>query len=173
MKKIILTAAFALTAISSVFAAENTDLELENERWFGKFTAYVCNDGNTQASEAPSELADYQVEFGHIGTDYSLDNFIMKAVFVENGTKCSYSAFLTADNAAWTITLDQSKAFATEGSGTCSQGQALIDQVLAFNNYTYLHGRAAIYSTFSNADVACADGSGKIGIHFQVLGRRQ
>ena len=167
----ILVAAFALSAVSSAFA--NTDLALENERWYGKFTAYVCNDGNTQAAEVPAEFAGYNVEFGHIGTDYSLDNFIMKATFTENGTECSYSAFLTADNAAWTIALTESRAFAVNGNGTCEEGKAVIDQVLTFNNYKYLHGRAAIYSTFSNADVACADGSGKIGLHFQVLGRRQ
>ncbi len=168
MKLLILAALFSATA----FASQNTDLVLENERWYGKFTTYVCDDGNTQALEVPAEMADYNVEFGHIGTDYSLDNFILKGTFEENGTKCSYSAFLTADNAAWTIALSESRAFATEGTGTCANGQALIDDVLAFNNYKYLHGRAAIFVPFSNANTACLDGSGKIGIHFQVLGRR-
>lgn len=172
MKKFILGAALSLVTVTSAFAA-NTDLVLENERWFGKFTKYVCDDGNTEASEVPVELADYAVEFGHIGTDYSLDNFIIKATFVEDGSKCSYSAFLTADNAAWTIALDESRAFAVEGLSTCEAGKAQLDQVLAFNNYKYLHGRAALYMPSSNADVACGDATGKVGIHFQVLGRRQ
>ncbi len=171
MKKAFFAALVAMTALTSAFA-NNTDLVLENERWFGKFTSYVCDDGNTQALEVPAELADYNVAFNHIGTDYSLDNFVLKATFEENGTKCNYSAFLTADNAAWTIALSESRAFATEGTGTCGAGQAIIDEVLAFNNYKYLHGRAAIFFPFSNANAACLDGSGKIGIHFQVLGRR-
>lgn len=168
MKKLILAVLFS----ASTFAATNTDLVLENERWYGKFTAYVCEDGNTQALEVPAEFADYNVELGHIGTDYSLDNFIIKGTFEENGTKCNYSAFLFADNAAWTITLTESRAFATAGTGTCGAGQAVIDQALAHNNYKYLHGRAVMFAPFSNGAAACADTNGKIGIHFQVLGRR-
>lgn len=172
MKKFIFAALLSVLSVSCAFAAQNTDLVLENERWYGKFTAYVCDDGNTQALEVPAEFADYNVTFAHIGTDYSLDNFVMTATFEENGTKCNYSALLLADNAAWTIALTESKAYATEGTGSCGAGQAMIDEVLAFNNYKYLHGRAAIYFPFSNSITACVDGSGKIGLHFQVLGRR-
>jgi hypothetical protein len=168
MKKIILAIAFALS--STAFA--NTDLVLEGERWFGKWTAYVCDDGYTQATEVPAELAEYNVQFGHVGTTYNLNRFLIKATFEENGTKCSYSSFLDGDKTAWTIALDYSQAVATEGEGSCEQGKALVDQILAFNKYKYLHGRAAIYFDFSNSATACA-GESKIGLHFQVQGRHR
>ncbi len=165
MKNFIL---LALLTMTSAFA-QTADLELENERWLAKWTAYVCDDGNTLASETPAELADYNAQFYHLGADYTLDNIIMKATFEENGVECSYSALLFADNDAWTIELTESRALPV---AECAAGKAALDQVLKFNTYKYLHGRAAIYFGFSNADVACNDGSGKIGIHFQTIGRR-
>ena len=167
MKKMILAALFAVTALSNTFA-QSADLVLDGERWLAKWTAYVCDDGHTQATEVPAELAEYNVEFNHLGADYSLDNIIVKASYEENGVACSYSAILFADNAAWTVELVESRGLPVND---CANGKAVIDSVLEFNSYKYLHGRAAIFVPFSNAEKACNDGSGKIGIHFQVYGR--
>lgn len=167
MKKILLSILVCLTS-QGVFA-NTVDLELPNEIWLGKWTAYVCEDGNTLAAVQPSELEAYNVEFNHIGTDYTLDNVIIKANFEENGVQCSYSGIFFADNAAWTIELRESRALP---EASCLNGKTLIDSTLEFNEYKYLHGRAAIFAPFSNAATACADGTGKIGIHFQVTGRK-
>ncbi len=166
MKKMIL-ALVSVMALTNSFAA---DLELDGERWLSKWTAYVCDDGNTLATEEPAELADYQVEFTKLSTDMSLDNVLIKATFVENGVKCSYSSILLADNAAWTICLVESRALP---EADCANGKAVVDSVLEFNSYKYLHGRAAIFFPFSNSNVACTDGAGHIGLHFQVTGRVQ
>ncbi len=148
--------------------AEEAGLELEGERWVGKWTSYVCDDGNTLAVVAPAELMEHQVQFTHIGADYSLDNITIRAEFVENGQACQYSSLLTADNDAWTIELNESRAIP---SSDCQAGKEVIDTTLAANNYKYLHGRAAVYVPFSNSQEAC--GEDNIGIHFQVTGKKE
>lgn len=163
-----LTALIAITSLSAS-ANDSGDLVLEGERWLAKWTAYVCDDGHTPATETPAELMEYNTQFNHLGADYSLDNIITKASFVENGVTCSYSAILFADNAAQTVQRVESRALPEV---ECFNGKKAVDSILEFNTYKYLHGRAAIYFPFSNAAKACADNSGKIGIHYQVYGRR-
>lgn len=78
MKKMILAALFAVTALSNTFA-QSADLVLDGERWLAEWKNYVCDDGHKEASEVPAELAEYNVEFNHLGADYSLDNIIVKS----------------------------------------------------------------------------------------------
>lgn len=164
MKKMIL-ATLVLVSLTGTASAE---LVLDGERWLAKWTAYVCDDGHTESQVVPAELAEYNVQFGHFGADYSLDNGITKATFVENGVECNYSAILFADNDAKTVELVQSEA---TPALECANGKAVIDNVLNFNEYKYLHGRIAIYVPFSNSAEGCANES-KIGLHYQVYGRK-
>lgn len=170
MKNLKLLSLVALIAFSfsNASAEQATDLVLEGERWVGKWTAYVCDDGNTEATEVPAELAPYNVEFTHIGADYSLDNITIRAQYQENGVTCSYSSILFADNEAWTIELVESRAIP---SSECASGKEVMDLTLEMNDYKYLHGRAAVYVPFSNSQMAC--GSETIGIHFQVTGKKE
>lgn len=168
MKKILTLVTLVLFSQSVVAQ----DLVLEGERWFGKFTGYVCADGNTPAQVAPSELARYEVAFGHVGADYSLDNVILKGTFQENGVTCYYSALLFADNAAWTAELVDSRAYSQEGV-SCAEGHQAIDQTLSFNRYEYLHGRAALFIPSVDAEAACGAGAEEIALHLQVQGRHQ
>ena len=166
--------AFVLTTLtlSSAFAAD-TDLVLPGERWLAKFTAFVCEDGNTATKAIPAELAAINVEFGKASTDYSLDNLLIKATFVEDGVVCSYSTLVFADNANKTAALVDSKAFAPNGGSTCANGKATLDALLKFNDYKYLHGRAAVYVPVKDAAALCSATSTTVGLHFQVLGRVQ
>jgi len=167
MKKMIFGAFLALT-ITSAFA-QDSDLVLNDERWLAEFTTYVCEDGNVEARQVPNELALFNVQFGRLTTDFSLDNVLIKATFTENGQECRYSAMMFADNAAWTIGLVDSKAYSVNGTTDCAEGKNALDSILEFNSYKYLHGRAAIFVNSENAEASC--GSDKIGIHFQARGR--
>ncbi|KHD89642.1 MAG: hypothetical protein OM95_02660 [Bdellovibrio sp. ArHS] len=155
-------------AFAQAHAQENKDLVLEGERWLAKFTAYVCDDGNTQVA-TPEEIAAKNIQFTTASADYSLDNILLKATFVEDGATCSYSSLLLADNAAWTAKLVQSNAYATTGSSTCAVGKAFLDNLLSFNAYKYLHGRVAVYVPVADAGKLCS--SDKVGLHLQVTGR--
>ncbi len=166
-KRLSLIALIAL-AFNNANAQAQTDLVLEGERWVGKWTGYVCDDGNTEAAEAPAELMDYGVEFTHIGADYSLDNVTIRAQYQENGVTCNYSSILFADNDAWTVELVESRVYPAD---SCASGKELMDQTFEMNDYKYLHGRVAVYVPFSNSQMAC--GSENIGIHFQVTGKKE
>lgn len=172
MTKNIFAALLITVSISSAFAADS-DLTLPNERWLSKFTAYVCEDGNTQTTSTPEQFAAFNVAFGKVSTDYSLDNYLLKATFDQDGATCSYSAIMLADNAAWTIKLVDSKAYATTGTSDCVAGKAFLDQTLAANTYKYLHGRAAIFVPAKDAAAQCGAQSTTVGLHFQVTGRVQ
>lgn len=171
MKKVILGIFLALS-LNQAFA-EVTDLTLPGERWLSKFTGYVCQDGNTQTASVPAELAARNVVFTKASTDYTLDNYLFKATFEENGVACSYSSYLLADNAAWTIKLVSSVAHANGDEAQCVEGKAFLDNLLAFNPYTYLHGRAALYVNATDAAAQCGEGATTVGIHFQVTGKVQ
>ncbi len=171
MKKFVL---FALTMASlQTLANTATDLTLSGERWLAKFTAFVCEDGNTQTSTIPSEFAKRKIMFTRATTDYSLDNYLFKATFEENGNVCNYSALMLADNAAWTIKLVQSVAHSNGDESLCSDGANYLNNVLSFNNYKYLHGRAAIYLPTEEAGQLCSPEQTNIGLHFQVMGKIQ
>lgn len=170
MKKIIMTGLFTALFLTTAIANDG-DLTMPGERWNSKFTAFVCGDGNTQASETPIDFATYGIELGQMTTDISLDNFLLRATFVENNVTCKYSAILLADNAAWTIKLINSKAYAIDGDSQCLEGKAVIDSALADNQYKYLHGRAAIWAPVNGAEISCGASSNTVGLHFQVLGK--
>ena len=171
MKKTLLSAMMVL-AFSQVHANEG-DLSLPGQRWLAKFTAFVCADGNTQTASVPSEFAAHNVVFGQAVTDITLDNYLIKATFEENGVACNYSSILLADNAAWTIKLIDSKAYAPNGGAECVNGKAAIDAALRDNSYKYLHGRAAIFVPTQDAAALCGEGSSTVGLHFQVSGKIQ
>lgn len=165
MKKFVFAAMIALSATAF---AQDTDLVLEGERWLAEHTTFVCEDGNTKALEVPTQFQSYDVQFNRLTTDYSLSNILVKANFTENGVACRYSAFLLGDKALWTVKLVDSKAYSANAAADCEAGKAVIDEALAFNEYKYLHGRAAIYVKADNAQAAC--GSDRIGVHFQARG---
>lgn len=169
MMKTILAALMTLSMTSAF--AQDSDLILADERWLAEFTTFVCEDGNAKALQAPAELEKFSVQFGRLTTDFSLDNVLIKAVFIENNVECKYSAIMFADNAAWTISLVDSKAYSVNGTVGCEAGKAALDSVLSFNPYKYLHGRAAIYVAAENAQTACGVDADSIGIHFQARGR--
>lgn len=170
MKKSVFAALLMTLAFSSSFA--NTDLVLpEEERWLAEFTAYVCEDGNTQTASVPEEFAAFNVKLGRTTTDYTLDNLLVKGTFEQDGATCNYSVLLLADNAAWNVKLVDSKAYAPNGGSDCAAGKAMLDSKFAFNNYKYLHGRAAIFVPATDAALQCGTGADSIGLHFQVRGR--
>lgn len=152
-------------------AVASQDLVLEGERWLAKFTGYVCDDGNTPAAGVPQEFANFGVQFTSAAADYSLDNIILKATFVEDQSVCNYSAILFADNANHTVALTQSHAYDPAGTTSCVYGKAILDSFLSFNNYKYLHGRVAIYIPVAQAEAFCS--SDVVGLHLQVTGRKQ
>lgn len=172
MKKATFLSLLMTLSFSSAFAADS-DLTLPGERWLAKFTAYVCEDGNTQTASVPAQFADINAVFGRATTDMSLDNLLIKATFDEAGVACNYSALVFADNAAWTATLVESKAYAPNGGADCAQGKAVLDAALKFNSYKYLHGRAAIFVPAADAAVQCSATSTTVGLHFQVQGKIQ
>ncbi|KYG65092.1 hypothetical protein AZI87_10995 [Bdellovibrio bacteriovorus] len=167
MKKFAL-ALLTTLAFAQAHAQVNQDLVLDGERWLAKFTGYVCDDGNTQVA-TPEEIAAKGIQFTTASADYSLDNILLKATFSEDGATCGYSAILFADNAAWTVKLEKSNAYATAGTSTCAAGKAFLDNLLSFNAYKYLHGRVALYVPVADASKLCS--SDKVGIHIQVTGR--
>lgn len=170
MKQIIFAGLFALSTQSF---ANITDLTLPGERWLAKFTAFVCQDGNTQTASVPAELAEKNVVFGRATTDITLDNLLVKATFEENGVLCNYSTLLFADNSANTVKLVQSVAHANGDEALCASGKTTLDNLLSFNSYKYLHGRAAIFIPAVDAAEQCGEGNSTVGIHFQVTGKIQ
>lgn len=170
MKKIILASALAALSLTTAIANDG-DLTLPGERWNSKFTAFVCGDGNVQAAAVPTDFAAYGIQMGRMTTDYSLDNYLIRATFTEDNVTCNYSAILLADNAVWGIKLVESKAYASEGGSECLGGKAVIDSALADNKYAYLHGRAAIWAPVAGAEASCGAGATTVGLHFQVTGK--
>lgn len=169
MKKILLSALVALSMTTAI--ANDGDLTIPGQRWLGKFTAFVCGDGNTQTASVPSEFTAQNIVFGKLVTDYSLDNYLIKATFEEDGVACNYSSILLADNAAWTVKLIDSKAYAPNRGSECLRGKATIDATLNDNKYKYLHSRAAIFVPSQDAAALCGEGSTTVGLHFQVVGK--
>ncbi len=170
MKKIILASVFAALSLTTAIANDG-DLTLPGERWATKFTAFVCGNGNVEAAAVPADFAAYDIKLASMTTDYSLDNYLVKGTFTENGATCRYSAILLADNAAKTIALVQSKAFSEVDGSECAGGKAVLDSALAANSYVYLHGRAAIWAQVNGAEAACGAGATTVGLHFQVTGK--
>lgn len=168
MKKILVT---LLVLMNASMLSASEDLTLNGERWIGVFTQYVCQDGNTPAAVDPSELESFNVQFGHIGSTFSLDEFLIKATFDENGEQCFYSVILEGDKTAWTVAYRESRAYSNSGV-SCEEGKAKLDRLLEFNRYVYFHGRAALFFPSVDSATAC-NGGADVGIHFQVRGRVQ
>lgn len=172
MKNTLLVALFALMSISAF--ANDGDLTIPGERWLARHAGYVCAafepDTNT-----PVVYADMNLQFESLTTDHSLDNGLIKATFEVEGQVCRYSAILLADNAAATIDLVESKAYAVEGNVDCSAGKEIVDANLLANDYLY-YGHPhnlAIMAPFAGAAEVCGEGATHVGIRFVVAGRIQ
>lgn len=162
-----------LTVLLTTNAFANTDLVLDGERWEAKHAGYICG-ADEALSGTPVEHDQFQVKFEVLRTDYSLDNVLTLATFVEDNTTCRYSAILFADNAASTIKLVESRAYAVNGGSDCLAGKEMLDANLASNDYLYWGRRphhATIMMPVSDADIICGAGATHVGIDFAVTGR--
>lgn len=170
MKKFVAAALLSLMSLSS-FANEG-DLVLAGEKWIASFKGYNCA-AFGQPVAAPSAFARMNVVFEKITTDSTLDNGLIKATFTERGAVCRYNAFLFADNAAATIRLVDSKAYAPAKNANCAEGKRIIDAALEANNYLYWGHphNLTIMAPVTGAQAVC--GNGLIGINFVVSGRVQ
>lgn len=169
VKKLLLVATVVMS-MSSAFAAEG-DLVLPGAKWIAKFNKYVCAAFGPEATQ-PAGHSDLKVKFEQITTDSTLDNGLITASFKVEGKTCRYSALLLADNAAATIRLVESKAFAPEGDVDCSAGKAELDASLESNDYLY-YGHPhnlAIMAPVTGAEKVCG-GQKLIGVNFVVSGR--
>jgi hypothetical protein len=168
---ITLFALASASASASAFAAE--DLSLPGERWLAKPNGFICGaDAETQA-EKPASLEAMAVAFESVTTDYSLDNVLLKASYVEDGVSCRYSALIFADNAARTLKLVESRAYAADDAATCDEGKALLDGYLEATEYLYW-GRpkhVTIMVEDASAAAICGKDATSFGIDFVVAGR--
>ncbi len=166
MKKAILGALMALSTLTQA-----QDLTLPGERWLANADGYICAAYGADVG-APALHSEIDVQFETLKTDRSLDNGLIKATFVEGGSVCSYTALLFADNAASTIKLVDSKAYALDGASDCVVGKEILDGQLEFNDYLYWGRphRATIMVPSESAEALCGAGSTHIGINFLAEG---
>lgn len=166
------SALFLMAMLStSTFSVEG-DLVLEGERWIAKSSGYICQAYGENVN-SPLSHADMNVQFEAVTTDYSLDNGLVKATFMENGQKCRYSALMFADNDAATIRLVQSKAFSPSSNEGCQNGREQLDAHLADNNYLYWGHphHLTIMLPVESAESLCGQGATHVGLDFTVSGR--
>lgn len=163
----------SLCLFAAVPAWAAQDLSLPGERWLAKGTGYLCGASGTEIADAPAAFSALQVSFTSLTTDYSLDNALIKAQFVEDGNACSYSALMFADNAAYTIKLVESNAFAQEEGASCAKGKAVLDKALAFNDYLYWGRPHHVTVMIADRDAAasCGAEATRVGIDFTLVGR--
>ncbi len=166
MKNTILVMLMAFSAVSGA-----QDLTLPGERWIANSDGYICAAYGADVG-APALHSELDVQFENLKTDRSLDNGLLTATFVEQGTVCRYSALLFADNAASTIKLVESKAYSVDGASDCLVGKELLDEQLTFNDYLYWGHphRATIMVPSESAEALCGVGSTHIGINFLAQG---
>lgn len=170
MKKMFVLALVLTTSLNAM--AHENDLVLPGAKWIATFKNYLCTAFGT-ATDRPSALEQYQVAFETVVTDSTLDNGLIKASFVENGTACRYNAILLADNAAATLRLVNSISFATSGSGDCLAGKTVLDAALESNDYLYWghpHNLSIMAPVAGAREICNAD---LVGINFVVTGRIQ
>jgi hypothetical protein len=168
--KLTLLALVSLSALPSAHA--NEDLSLPGERWLAEFTGYICQ-AYGPAAERPRALDTLNVQFTRMTSDQTLDNGLIKATFEQDGATCRYSALMFADNAAQTIRLVESRAFAQDSNVDCSAGQAVIDAGLRDTNKYLYFGHPhnlTIMAAFPGAAEACS-GAELVGVNFVVKGR--
>lgn len=161
---------FGVIALATSAASFGQDLTLPGEKWIASHKGFVCDDSGESVA-APQAFAEISLEFERVTTDRTLDNALIKASFIENGSVCRYSAILFADNAAETIELVESKAYSVDGQSECAYGAKLLDDALAYNDYLY-YGHPhnlAIMTKVSGASEVCANEL--VGINFVVSGR--
>ncbi len=172
MKKITALSLLALISMSSAFA-QDSDLTIPNQKWVATFNKYICA-ASGPAVTAPSAFSQYQVSFDKITTDSTLDNGLLKATFVEDGQTCRYSAIVFADNAAFTLRLVESRAYAPTKRSHCAAGKAVLDAAFESNNYLY-YGHPhnlGIMVPVAGVEAVCP-GAAVMGVNFVVTGRIQ
>lgn len=171
MKKFIAASLLSIASLSSAIANEG-DLVLAGEKWIASFKNYNCA-AFGQPVSAPAAFQKLNVVFEKITTDATLDNGLLKATFTEGGASCRYNAILFADNAASTIRLVDSKAYAPAKNSDCAEGKRMIDSALEANNYLYWGHphNLTIMAPALGAEAVC--GNGLVGINFVVSGRVQ
>ncbi|RZA07625.1 MAG: hypothetical protein EOP11_07175 [Proteobacteria bacterium] len=166
-------AVLSLLALSlSPAAFAESDLSIPGEKWVAKFDKYVCAAFGAGVAQ-PSALSEIGFTFETITTDSTLDNGVIRGSFTDGDTACRYSAIVLADNAAATMKLVESKAYATAGEGSCARGQATLDAALRENNYLY-YGHPhnlAIMAPLAGAEAVCGAGATNVGINFVVSGK--
>lgn len=174
-----LNKAIILAAGLSSFAAlaQNNpvaeDLTLPGAKWVGKPTGYICGANATSKISTPAALEAANVVFGSVVTDSTLDNALLKATFTDGDSTCSYSAIILADNAKKTVSLVESRAFASEGEGSCEAGKALLDNAFASTQYLYWGHphHVTVLVEDENAAALCGEGATHVGVDFTVAGR--
>jgi len=163
---------FTLLGLLTIFSSlsfANEDLKLPGERWEAKSTGYRCA-AFAADSNSPLSHEQLNVEFEVLRTDKSLDNGIVFATFEQDQSSCRYSAILLADNAASTIALVKSKAYATQGSSDCLKGKAILDAHLSSNEYLYWGHphHVTIMMPVASAQEVCGVGATHVGLDFTV-----
>lgn len=160
----------ALSMLSVSAFAQESDMVLEGAKWQAKFTDYKCAAFGTAAAQ-PTAHAKFNVVFEKIVTDSSLDNGLITASFTQDGKACRYNAIIFADNAASTMKLVDSKAYALAQDSDCAEGKAVLDESFAANNYLYW-GHPHNLTVMMNIEGAAAScGTDLVGVNFVVSGR--
>ncbi|MAE72527.1 MAG: hypothetical protein CL675_00430 [Bdellovibrionaceae bacterium] len=165
--------AFAITTLLTSLSLAS-DIVLEGERWKAEHSGYRCA-AFAEDVAAPLSHQQFQVQFTSLTTDYSLDNILLKATFVEGEALCRYSVLLLADNTAQTTQFVQSKAYSENESSSCAAGKALLDSQLSSNTYLYWghpHHATILFSDASAQDL-CGEGMSEVGLDFILTGRIQ
>src|SRR3989344_910842 len=168
MKNLFMALLVTMTATSAI--ANEGDLVLNGEKWIASFKNYNCVAFGAEVAR-PAGHEKFQVSFEKITTVSTLDNGLLKATFVEDGKSCRYNAFVFADNAAATMRLVESKAYAVNGDSDCAEGKALLDSNFESNNYLYWghpHNLTVLIPV-EGAEAVC--GNGFVGVNFVVSGR--
>jgi hypothetical protein len=169
MKKLIVAALVSVFSMASF--AQNGDLVLPGAKWQAKFNGYICAAFGAKVA-APAAFAKFDVQFIDIVTDSSLDNGLIKATFTEEGKACRYNAIVFADNAASTMRLVESKAYATSDNSECAAGKAVLDSAFEANDYLYYghpHNLGVMAPVEGAAEIC--NGSDLVGINFVVSGK--
>jgi hypothetical protein len=164
---------FGFLSLIATPVLAGTDLSLPGERWSSKANGIVCANNTAIQVDTPAQLESFAVKFETVTTDYSLDNGLLKATFVEDGVSCRYSALLLADNAARTLKLVDSVAFAADADANCTNGKAMLDGLLQETSYLYW-GRPAHVTILIEEPAAaavCGEGAKAIGLDFVLTGR--
>lgn len=164
MKKLLMASLLSLLSVTAF--AQDLPLPAQ-ERWLALNGGITCGSDNTLTTNVPAEFKAKSIVFTYMTTDYTLDNGKFVAGFFENGVECRYNLLVLSDNANFTITKVDSKAYAVNGGSTCEEGKAYIDSLFGFNNYTYARGTMAIQLAVADAAEVCGAGATTVGLYFK------